>query len=110
MSAHEDGRHQAEARKCCECSCIEAAGETDVEHGTEQKDPESRGETGCADGRDLLLGDALRSEHLRQGQDDEAADEADGGVGEAHQPHGGSSSRLGGGGHRHSVRQRVLFR
>ncbi len=73
MAAHEDGRHQPDTCKCCKESGIEAPGETNVEHGTEQEDPESGREAGGADGCDLYFRDALGSEHLRQWKDDESA-------------------------------------
>ena len=88
VGAAEQAGGEAESGEGGEESGVPAAAESDVEHGAEEKDTDATGEDGGGEGGDLRFGNVLRGEELRQRDRDEAGVEAEGEVGQAHEPDG----------------------
>ena len=71
-----------------EAQSVSAAAETHVQNGRDQENPEARRKDGGDDRGNAVARDSLGSQHLGHGDNREAAEHAEGCVGEAEQPDG----------------------
>jgi hypothetical protein len=92
MGAVEKREGEADSCNGREDGCVAAAAEADVQHGTEQEDPDASGEDGGGDGGDARFRYVLRGKELGKRERDETGVEAEGKIGHAHQPDGGSEA------------------
>lgn len=74
---------------------VGSAAEAHIEHGGKEETPETGRQNGSDNDSDVSPGHPLRSQHLRYGDHGESADEAEEGIGKAHEPGWGQAPGCG---------------